>query len=88
MLEALRRQLADKGELRLRVKVTPKSGRSEITGFLDDGTMKVRLRAAPERGKANDELCLLLATGLGVHPARVSVTAGATSPRKTVLIRS
>ena len=77
-----------KGDARFRVKVTPKSGRSEIAGRLADGTLKVRVRAAPERGKANQELCELLARELGTKPARVSVVSGAASPLKTVLVRS
>jgi len=88
LLDEVRRELAGKGELRLRVKVTPRSGRSEVAGWLADGTLKVRLQAAPERGKANRELCALLARELGTKPAGVSVVSGAASPLKTVLVRS
>ena len=44
----------------LRVKVIPRSPRSEIVGELADGTLKVRIAAAPERGKANEALIELL----------------------------
>ena len=84
----MRRELATRGEVRLRVKVTPRSGRSEVAGRLADGTLKVRLQAAPERGKANQELCELLARELGTKSAHVSVASGASSPLKTVLVRS
>ena len=87
-MDDVRRELAERGEVRLKVKVTPRSGRSEVAGRLADGTLKVRLLAAPERGKANQELCELLARVLGTKPARVSVTSGAASPLKTVLVRS
>ncbi len=87
-IESIRQELAAKGVVRLRVKVTPKAGRSEIQGFLADGTLKARVRAAPERGKANAELCELLAGALGVKPAHVEVTSGASSPLKLILVRS
>jgi uncharacterized protein len=86
-LDQIRQELSAKGELRLRVKVTPKSHRSEITGFLVYGTMKARVQAPPERGKANAELCALVARELGVRQSQVEVVAGETSPLKTVVVR-
>jgi uncharacterized protein YggU (UPF0235/DUF167 family) len=88
MLDRIRQELAATGRARVRVKVTPKSGRSEISGFLADGTMKARLLAAPERGKANEELCALLARKLGLRPNQVTISSGAASPLKTLLVRS
>ena len=87
-LERIKLELAAKGVVRLKVKVTPKAGRSEIQGFLADGTLKARVRAAPERGKANAELCELVARDLGIRPAQVTVVSGASSPRKTILVTS
>jgi uncharacterized protein len=40
----------------LTVKVTPRSKKTEFVGLLDDGTLKIRLRAIPEDGQANHEL--------------------------------
>jgi uncharacterized protein (TIGR00251 family) len=81
-LDEVKRVLAAQGEVRLKIKVTPKSGRSELAGFLADGTLKVKLLAAPERGKANDELRALLAKRLGVRPRQVEILTGETSPLK------
>jgi len=39
------------------IKVTPKSSKTELTGYLPDGTWKVKVGAAPEKGKANRALC-------------------------------
>ena len=85
-LDEVKRDLAALGEVRLKVKVTPKSGRSELAGFLADGTLKVKLLAAPERGKANEELRTLLAKHLGVRPRQVEILAGETSPLKHVRV--
>lgn len=70
----------------LRVKVIPRAPRSEIVGTMADGTLKVRIAAVPERGKANDELCRLLADHFRVPPASVSVVSGKTSTVKLVRI--
>ena len=87
-LDEIRRELAEKGEVRLRVKVAPRSGRSEIAGWLADGTLKARIQAPPEKGKATEELRALLARELGIRPGQVNVVSGATSHLKTVLVRS
>ena len=85
-LDEVKRDLAAQGEVRLKIKVTPKSGRSELAGFLADGTLKVKLLAAPERGKANEELRTLVAKHLGVRPRQVEILAGETSPVKHVRV--
>lgn len=87
-LEEIQRELRAKGVIRLKVKVTPKGGRDEITGFLSDGTLKVRVQAAPERGKANAAVCEVVARALGVRPAQVSVAAGAASAAKILVVKA
>lgn len=70
----------------LRVKVTPRSSRSEIVGQLSDGTLKVKIAAVPERGKANEELCRVLAEHFGVARTAVAVISGHTSALKLVRV--
>ncbi|MCL4853514.1 MAG: YggU family protein [Bryobacteraceae bacterium] len=70
----------------LRVKVIPKSSKSEVIGYLPDGTLKVKIAAAPERGKANAELCALLAKQFGVPRKNVVIVSGETSQHKHVRI--
>ena len=70
----------------LAVKVVPRASRSEVAGALSDGTMKVRVAAVPENGKANEELCRVLAQHFGVPVRAVTVVAGHTSTRKRVRI--
>jgi len=70
----------------LRVKVIPKSSRNEILGPMADGTLKVRIAAAPEKGRANAELCAFLARHYGVPRSAVTILSGQTSPRKLVRI--
>jgi uncharacterized protein len=70
----------------LRVKVIPRSSRSGIAGELADGTLKVQVNAAPERGKANEELCRVLAGHFGVPRSQVVVVSGQSSTLKLVRI--
>jgi uncharacterized protein (TIGR00251 family) len=86
LASALRAQLAREGRLALNLRVHPKSPRSEWGGRLADGTLKVRLAAAPEKGKANEELRRFLAEELGVTRAQVEIVAGASGHNKQVRI--
>jgi uncharacterized protein (TIGR00251 family) len=70
----------------LRVKVIPRSPKSEIAGELADGTLKVRIAAPPDKGKANEALCMLLAARFGVAKGAVRILSGHGSPRKLVRI--
>lgn len=69
------------------VKVIPKASRTELVGRMADGTWKVKVAAAPEKGKANAELCGFLAGLLGVPKSAVEVVSGATSHLKRVRAR-
>jgi uncharacterized protein len=70
----------------VKVKVIPRASKSEVVGEMSDGTLQVRVAAAPEKGKANEEVCRLLAAHFGVARATVSVSAGATGTRKLIRI--
>ena len=76
--------------LALTVRVTPKGGRDAIEGIttLSDGraVLKVRVRAAPDDGKANAALERLIAGTLGIAPRQVAVVSGATARVKGVAI--
>ena len=85
-LDELKAELAAKGEIRLKVKVTPKASRNELVGFLADGTLKVKVQAPPERGKANAAVCTLLAEQLGVATRQVIIAGGESSHLKHVRI--
>ncbi len=68
------------------VKAVPgSSGPTRICGLLD-GMMKVKVSAAPERGKANQCLLKFLAKQLGVKKNAVSIISGKTSPVKHVQV--
>lgn len=70
----------------LNVKVVPRSSEDRIVGFLEEGTLKVKLTAPPADGKANEALVRLLAKELGVARSAVTIKRGAASRRKAVEI--
>ncbi|MCZ2148700.1 MAG: DUF167 domain-containing protein [Bryobacterales bacterium] len=74
-------------DLILKIKVIPRSSRTEMAGEMADGALKVRVAAPPEKGKANAELCAFLAKHYGVPRDSVSIMSGETSPLKRVRIR-
>jgi len=72
------------------VRLTPKAALDRIDGIatLADGrtVLKARVRAVPEKGKANAALEALLAKALGVPKSAVTVVAGGTSRLKSVRV--
>jgi uncharacterized protein YggU (UPF0235/DUF167 family) len=69
--------------IRLRLRVVPGARSSAVVGRLGEA-WKVRVRAAPERGRANDEVVSLLADTLGVTRAAIRVVAGHAARDKIV----
>ena len=73
--------------MRINVKIVPGASRDEVVGPYGDG-LKLRVAAAPERGKANAAVIRLLADHFGVKPTQVRIVTGAHSPRKVIEIES
>ena len=69
----------------LSVRVKPRASRPGLVGRHGKG-VKIAVRAAAERGQANEELLRTLATLLGVSPGSVEIVAGATSQDKHLRI--
>jgi uncharacterized protein len=74
------------GTLELTLKVIPKSSRNEVVGLLPDGSLKIKITAAPEKGKANAAVCEFLAGEFGIAKRNVAIIRGETSSIKQILI--
>lgn len=70
----------------IKVKVLPRSSRNEVVGEMADGTLKIKLTAAPVDGKANDALIDLLSDHFGISKSKIKIVRGQTSKTKTVEI--
>ena len=65
----------------LNVRVSPGARSDTIVGWMDD-VLRVRVKAPPERGKANDALLRLIASTLGLPAAQVTLKRGGGSRNK------
>lgn len=66
------------------MKVIPKSSRTELAGILPDGTWKIKVAAAPEKGRANRALCEFLAEHFRVAKSKVRIVSGDASHLKRI----
>ena len=71
----------------LEVKVVPGASRSRVAGPHGAG-VRVQVAEPPERGRANEGMLRVLAEALGVRVADLALVAGASSPRKSVHVRT
>jgi uncharacterized protein YggU (UPF0235/DUF167 family) len=72
-------------EFNLSVKVIPGASSSSIAGWLGE-SLRVRVTAAPERGKANAAVESIVADALGLPKSAVRVVSGKTSARKILAV--
>ncbi len=68
------------GMVRVTVRVVPRSDRTAVE--VGPGGIRVRVRSAPERGRATEEARRALARALGVGASAVRLVAGAASREK------
>jgi uncharacterized protein (TIGR00251 family) len=70
----------------LNLKVSPGASGNKIMDW-NAGILKVRVKAPPEKGKANKELIRFLAKLLGTAPANIDLVSGESSRNKRLQIR-
>jgi len=70
---------------RLKIKVVPGASSCGICGWLGD-SLKVRVSAPPEKGKANQLVERMVAKALALPERSVRIVAGKTSPQKVMEI--
>lgn len=76
--------------IRLHLRVTPNAGLDRIDGAetRDGGAtvLRVRVKAVPDKGKANAAVIALLAKTLGVPKSAITLVSGDTARQKTLHI--
>ena len=78
--------MADSVGTVIKVKVIPRSSRTEILGKEND-IYRMKLTAPPVEGKANKAVIELLAEKLGVPKREIEIVSGKTGRLKTVRVR-
>jgi uncharacterized protein (TIGR00251 family) len=76
---------ADPKPIRLDLRVAPGGSRATVVGRHGDA-WKLRVVAAPERGRANEAVVALLAATLDLKRPNVTIVSGMSSRNKTVEI--
>jgi hypothetical protein len=74
------------GGAALSVKVTPRASRNEISGWTEEGVLKVRVTAAPANNAANEAVITLLSKALDVPKSRIAIVAGDATTQKLISI--
>ena len=75
------------GGVRLAVQISPNAKKNEITVRTEDA-IKIKLKAQPVDGKANEALIRYLAEVLDIPKSAVSITHGFTGKKKLLEIRT
>lgn len=70
----------------LYVRAQPGARKDEIVGE-QAGSLKVRVTASPEKGKANEAIIKLLAEELGLKKSAFKIISGETSRDKKILVK-
>lgn len=85
-IEDLQQELAEQGIVHFYVRIIPNAPHTCISERLQDGSLKVKVQAVPERGKANDALKQLLAREFNVRLHQVTIKSGALHRQKLICI--
>lgn len=76
-----------KGSVVLKVKIIPKSSSNCVAGIYGD-SLKIKIKAPPEGGKANKECCNFLSKILKVPKKYVNIVSGYKSNVKYIFIEN
>lgn len=87
-IEDIKQNLIQKGKVSFHVKVSPGADKTEWQDSLADGTLRLKVKSAPERGKANAEVVEYIAVCLGVSKKSVEITAGGGGRLKRIKAKS
>jgi len=71
----------------LPVKIQPNSSKNEIAGF-EGEVLKIRIKAAPEKDKANLELIRFLSKKFNISRSDITIIKGRTSRKKMLQLEN
>ena len=69
----------------IRVKVTPNAAKYKIEGW-QEGILRIRIKAAPEKGRANEDLITYLSLMLNVAKSTLRIVSGQSARIKKIAI--
>jgi len=72
--------------VRLTIRLTPGAAGDRVDGVDERGALRVRVRAAPVDGAANEALLRLIAETVGVPRSLVSMLSGSSARTKVIVV--
>lgn len=76
----------------INLHITPNSSKNQIIGWIEDTnqkkTLKIKILAPPEDGKANTELIKFLSKQWGIPKSAMKIVSGLTSRQKSLRINN
>jgi len=69
----------------IQVKVIPNSSQNKVLGF-EEGVLKIKCTATPEKGKANASVVALLSKYYQVPKSAIEIIKGKTESKKVIRI--
>jgi len=69
-----------------KVHVIPGSKLNQIVGYMDDGSLKIKIKAKPIEGKANKELIKYLSDVFEIKDSEIEIESGLNSRNKRIRI--
>lgn len=69
-----------------KVKITTKRAKNEFFAVLEDGTLKIRIKAVPEKWKANKEVISYFSDELNINKKYIEIISGTTDSVKIIRI--
>lgn len=87
MLEDIKKELNIKKEAVLKIRVHPGAKKTACREIMSDGTLKIEIKAVPEKGRANEELLDFLADAFDINKKNVKIVSGHKGRSKFIHIR-
>ena len=72
--------------MNIEIRVQLNASKDEILGWVE-GVLRIRVKALPENGKANEALVSLLASVSGIPKSQIRIIKGFTSRNKVIYIQ-
>lgn len=86
MLDKIKKKIQTGEAVFLNLKVIPGARRNSFREEMADNTLKIEIKAQPEKGEANQELIKYLSRELEVLPDHVKIVGGKKGKLKKVKI--
>ncbi len=87
VLKACKETLDQEKTVVLSIKVSTRMPRTRFTAWMENGTLKMDVSSAPEKGKANKEIIKYLSKQFSVPKGNVEILSGETSALKLIRIK-